>query len=331
VTLYPAATASELDFKMLDRRDMAPVGYQRINKRSGEPVPGDDIVKGYEYEDDQYVVLSSEEFRAANVEATQTVDIFAFVHADEIPPYHFETPYYLEPSKRGAKGYALLREVLRRKQRIALANVVIRTRQHLAALVPVGRMLVLDTLRFADEIRAFDTATLPGDDLAALKVSERELAMAERLVDDMEEPWRPAQYRDTYRDDLLALIHRKVEAGETRVLTEPHEGRGRDGRRGRRPDGLAQAQPRSARPRRARDAVAHAAAQGGRPPWRTQALIANSVDAAVESRHADRLPAQARLFRDARAKRRGGRAPRRHAGIHGSATRGAAPALRFPP
>jgi DNA end-binding protein Ku len=226
VTLYPAATASELDFKMLDRRDMAPVGYQRINKRSGEPVPGDEIVKGYEYEDDQYVVLSSEDFRDANVQATQTVDIFAFVHADEIPPYHFETPYYLEPSKRGAKGYALLREVLRRKQRIALANVVIRTRQHLAALVPVGRMLVLDTLRFADEIRAFDTSTLPGEDLAALKVSERELAMAERLVDDMEEAWRPAQYRDTYREDLLALIHRKVEAGETRVLTEPREGGG---------------------------------------------------------------------------------------------------------
>ncbi|MGE5468542.1 MAG: Ku protein [Ignavibacteria bacterium] len=225
VTLYPAATAAELDFKMLDRRDFAPVGYQRVNKRSGQPVPPDEIVKGYEYEDDQFVVVSNDDFREANVQATQTVDIFAFVQAQEIPSWHFETPYYLEPTKRGAKGYALLREVLRRKERIALANVVIRTRQHLAALLPVGRMLVLNTLRFSDEIRAFDEANLPGDNLAALNISEREIAMAERLVDDMAEPWRPAQYHDTYRDDLLALIHRKVESGETHVVTEPTEGK----------------------------------------------------------------------------------------------------------
>lgn len=230
VTLYPASTAAELDFKMLDRRDFAPVGYQRVNKRSGQPVPPDEIVKGYEYEDDQFVVVSNDDFREANVQATQTVDIFAFVQAQEIPSWHFETPYYLEPTKRGAKGYALLREVLRRKERIALANVVIRTRQHLAALLPVGRMLVLNTLRFSDEIRAFDQATLPGDDLAALNVSEREIAMAERLVDDMAEPWRPAQYHDTYRDDLLALIHRKVESGETHVVTEHAEGKaGKEG------------------------------------------------------------------------------------------------------
>ncbi|HEX8987539.1 MAG TPA: Ku protein [Rhodocyclaceae bacterium] len=223
VTLYPASSSAELDFKMIDRRDFAPVGYQRVNKRSGEPVPSDEIVKGYEYEDDQYVVMSNEDFREANVQATQTVDIFAFVEAADIPPYHYDTPYYLEPSKRGAKGYALLREVLRRKDRIALANVVIRTRQRLAALVPVGRMLVLNTLRFADEIRAFDAANLPGDDLVALKVSDREIAMAERLVDDMAETWHPEQYHDTYREDLLALIHRKVESGETHVLAEPAE------------------------------------------------------------------------------------------------------------
>jgi DNA end-binding protein Ku len=225
VTLYPASSSAELDFKMLDRRDFAPVGYQRINKRSGEPVPADEIVKGYEYEDDQYVVMSNEDFREANVQATQTVDIFAFVEAQEIPSWHFETPYYLEPTKRGAKGYALLREVLRRKERIALANVVIRTRQRLAALLPVGRMLVLNTLRFGDEIRAFDEANLPGQDLAPLNISEREIAMAERLVDDMAEPWHPERYHDTYREDLLALIHRKVESGETHVVAEPAEGK----------------------------------------------------------------------------------------------------------
>lgn len=220
VSLYPATAASRLDFDLLDKRDFAAVGYQRINKRSGEPVASDNIVKGYEYEDDQYVVLSNEDFRRANVEAAQSVDIFAFAASAEIPIYHYETPYYLEPTAAGAKGYALLREVLRRKQRLALAKVVIRTRQYLAAVVPVQRMLLLNTLRFASEIRPLDVFDLPDDDLSALRVSAREVDMAEHLVDDMTEGWHPDAYRDSYRDDLLALIEHKVAAGETHVLTE---------------------------------------------------------------------------------------------------------------
>lgn len=220
VTLYPATTSAELDFNLLDRRDFSTVGYQRINKRTGQPVPSQEIVKGYEYDDDQYVVLSQEDFRQANVKATQTVDIFGFAEAGRIPPYYYDTPYYLEPAKRGGKGYALLREVLKRKGRVALANVVIRTRQYLAAVVPVGPMLVLNTLRFGDEIRAMDEFDLPSDDLDAQGVSERELTMAERLVDDMAEAWRPEQYHDTYRDDLLKLIDRKVSAGETHLVAE---------------------------------------------------------------------------------------------------------------
>jgi len=220
VSLYPASTANRLDLDLLDRRDFAPVGYQRINKRTGEPVSNDDIVKGYEYEKDQYVVVTDEDFREANVKATQTVEILSFVAQDDIAPYYFDTPYYLEPGRRGEKGYALLRETLRRSGRVGLATVVIRSRQHLAAVIPVGDVLLMNTLRFADEIRSMDELALPGEDLKKLGVTERELEMAERLVEGMVEDWAPEQYRDTYRDDLLARIEQKIESGKTHVVAE---------------------------------------------------------------------------------------------------------------
>lgn len=220
VTLYPAAGGSGLDLDLLDRRDFAPVGYQRYNKRTNQPVATADIVKGYEYEDGQYVVVTDEDFRLANVKATQTVDILGFVAADDIAPMYFDTPYYLEPGRRGEKGYALLRETLHRSGRVGLALVVIRTRQHLAALMPVGNALVLDTLRFADEIRSVDELNLPDADLAAVGVSTREIAMAEQLVDSMTEDWAPEAYRDTYRDDLLARIDDKIRAGKTHEVSE---------------------------------------------------------------------------------------------------------------
>jgi DNA end-binding protein Ku len=223
VTLYPASGATRLDLDLLDKRDFAPVGYQRINKRTGEPVAAADIVKGYEYEDDQYVVVSEEDFRLANVEATQTVDLLSFVEAADIPPLFFDTPYYLEPGKRAEKGYALLRETLRRSGRVGLATVVIRTRQHLAAVIPVEDALVLDTLRFADEIRSLKDLHLPGADLKEIGVSPREIEMAERLVESMAGGWAPEQYRDTYRDDLMARIEAKVRAGKTHVVSDAGE------------------------------------------------------------------------------------------------------------
>ena len=221
VALYPASGADELKLHLLDRRDFAPVGNQRINKRTGKPVAAEDIVKGYEYEEDQYVVVGDEDFRQANVKATQTVDIVGFVAASEIPAYYFDTPYYLEPTRQGAKSYALLRETLRRSGRIGLAMVVIRTRQHLAALLPVDQALVLNTLRFASEIRPMAALTLPGEELKALGIAAGELTLAERLVDDMTVEWSPTQYHDTYTDDLMARIQRKVEAGESHLLAEP--------------------------------------------------------------------------------------------------------------
>ncbi|WP_342052690.1 MULTISPECIES: non-homologous end joining protein Ku [unclassified Cupriavidus] len=217
VSLKPASRTHTLDLDMLDKRDMAPIGYQRINKHTGKPVESDDIVKGYAYEKDEYVVLSDEDFRQANVEATQTVDIVSFVDAASIPPYYFETPYYLEPDKRGERGYALLHETMRRTGRAALAMVVLRNRQHLAALLVSGKALVLNTMRFADEV-------LPIEDLALPKggkqgASAREVEMAEKLVEDMSEDWSPEQYRDTYRDDLMAVIDAKIKSGNTQLLT----------------------------------------------------------------------------------------------------------------
>jgi DNA end-binding protein Ku len=211
--------SAELDFTMLDKRDLSPVGYQRVNKSSGKQVPWKEIVKGYEYKDGKYVVLSDEDFRRANVEATRTVDILAFVDLAEIPPQHFEKPYYLVPEKRGAKAYALLRETLAKAGKAGVATFVIRSKQHLAALVPVDDVLLLNTLRYPDEVRA------PKEiDVAAPKVSAKERELALRLVEDMSGKWQPAKFHDTYREDILARVKQKVKAGQTEEITEPQEG-----------------------------------------------------------------------------------------------------------
>ena len=215
VSLYPGSTSSTLDLDLLDKRDFAPVGYQRVNKRTGKEVAPDQIVKGYQYAKGEYVVVSDADFEQANVKATQTVEIRAFVEASEIAPCYFDSPYYLEPGRRAGKGYALLRETLRKTGRVGVATVVLRARQHLALVIPVGRLLVLNTLRFADEIRPASGLDLPAANLKTAGVSAKERDLAERLVEDMTEPWRPDAYKDTYRDDLLARIKRKAKSGRT--------------------------------------------------------------------------------------------------------------------
>jgi DNA end-binding protein Ku len=206
---------------MLDRRDFAPIGFKRYNKATGKEVSWDDIVKGYEYSDGEYVVLSDEDLRRANPEATQTIDILAFVNAEQVPLIYYEQPYYLAPGKGGDKVYALLRETLREVGKIGIANVVIRVKQHLAALVCVGDAIVLNTLRYPDEIRPTDELKIPAADSKAAQVTDKELQMARALVEGMSEKWKPQQYHDTYREDLLALIKKKIEANQTKTLTEP--------------------------------------------------------------------------------------------------------------
>ena len=225
VELFSAEKRSTgLDLTLLDRRDLAPVGYRRYNKSTGKDVAWADVVKGYEYQDDRYVVLSDEDFRRANVEASRTVEILAFVDAKQIPPPFFETPYYLAPGKRGEKAYALLRETLRKAGKAGIASVVIRTRQYLAALMPQDEILLLNTLRYADELR--DASDLDLSSVKKQKVTAKELDLALRLVKDMEDEWRPEKYKDTYREDLLARIEEKVKAGQTEEITQPEkEGR----------------------------------------------------------------------------------------------------------
>lgn len=223
VGLYSAEKRNSFDLTMLDRRTMKPVGFKRYNKETGEDVSWDDIVKGYEYEKDRYVVLTEDDFKRANVEATQTIDILSFGDEDEIPSMYFETPYYLAPDKRGHKGYALLRETLKQTGKVAIANVVIRTRQYVAALLPVGDIIVMNTLRYANELRGTDELEVPSSNLKAVGVNPREIEMARKLVDGMTAKWDPDEYRDSYHEDLLALIEKRVQAGQTEVITEPSE------------------------------------------------------------------------------------------------------------
>jgi DNA end-binding protein Ku len=221
VEMYTAVSDNGLDLNMLDRRDFSPIGFKRYNKNTGKDVSWDDIVKGYEYSDGEYVVLSDEDLRRANPEATQTIDILAFVNADQVPLLYYEQPYYLAPGKGGDKVYALLRETLREVGKIGIANVVIRVKQHLAALVCVGDTIVLNTLRYPDEIRPTDELKIPDADSKAAQVTEKELQMAKALVEGMSEKWKPNQYHDSYREDIMALIKKKVAANQTKTITEP--------------------------------------------------------------------------------------------------------------
>jgi DNA end-binding protein Ku len=221
VEMYPAVSDNSLDLHMLDRRDFAPIGFKRYNKNTGKEVSWDDIVKGYEYADDEYVVLSDEDLRRANPEATGTIDILAFVDAEQVPLIYYEQPYYLAPGKGGDKVYALLRETLREVGKIGIANVVIRVKQHLAALVCVGDTIVLNTLRYPDEIRPTDELKIPDAKAKAAQVTEKELQMAKALVEGMSEKWKPQQYHDTYREDVMAMVKKKIKANQTKTITMP--------------------------------------------------------------------------------------------------------------
>jgi DNA end-binding protein Ku len=223
VSLHTASRTDALDLDLLDRRDFSPVGYQRINKKTGKVVAWDDIVKGYEYRKGEHVVLSDEDFRRANVTATQTIAIQAFVRQHEIPPRYFETPYYLAPEKRGQKVYALLRDALLKAERWAIASVVVRTRAYVCALVPHDRILVLNTLRYADELLPVESIETPPASNRGTGVTAKEFDLALKLVEDMTDSWNPDQYKDTYREDLMRRIREKVRKGQTHTLTEPAE------------------------------------------------------------------------------------------------------------
>ena len=223
VEVYPADQSHAVSFSMLDKRDFAPIGFKRYNKKSGEEVPWGNVVKGYEYEKGQYVVLTDEDFRRANVKASQTIEIETFVPASSIPAPYFETPYYLVPTERGQKAYVLLRDALANEGKIGVGQVVIRTKQHLVALIPEGPVLMMNVLRYANEVRDTEGLSVPPKSAKTAGVSERELQLAERLIDDMSGSWKPEQFKDTYHDDLMNRIEEKIKKGETKELTEPEK------------------------------------------------------------------------------------------------------------
>ena len=216
VTLHSATAESRMKFNLLDKSSMTRVGNRQVNKNTGEEMPREEIVKGFEVEKDQFVVLTPDEIKAAMPRSTQTIDIEAFVDREQIPSVYFNKPYYVSPAgKGGQKPFALLRETLQRTGKVGIAKVVISTRQHLAMLVPQDSGLVLNLLRWSDEVR--DTAGLawPGEDVS---VSAAELKMAEQLVDAMAGDWQPDLFHDEFREKLMALVEQKAKEGGMRTV-----------------------------------------------------------------------------------------------------------------
>ena len=220
VGLFSAVSREELAFHLLDSRDFSAVHNKRVNEATGEEVPWEAIVKGFQLPDGHWVTVTDEDFAAANVKATRTIDVLGAVCAEEIGVDFYDTPYNLAPEPQGAKAYALLREALRVSGRVAVAQIVIRSRQRLCALVPKGDVLLLEVLRYPYELRDSGELDLPSSDLAALGVTDAEVALAAQLVATIETAWDAAAYHDTYHDDLLALVERKA-AGEVISAPEP--------------------------------------------------------------------------------------------------------------
>lgn len=222
VALVSATASHGVDFDWLDKRSMDPVGYKRVNKATGEEMAKENIVKGVQYQKGQYVVLSEEEIRKAHPVSTQTIDIMAFVPRDEIPLQNIDMPYYLAPDKRGEKVYALLRETLVGTGKVALAEVVLHTRQYLCALMPLEDAIVLVKLRWPAEVRGLDSLELP-EAVSEPSLKKAELDMAKRLVDDMSGHWTPGEYTDTFEEKIMALVEKKASQGKLEAVETADE------------------------------------------------------------------------------------------------------------
>ena len=219
VALYPASQEDDIDFDWLDKRSMDPVGYQRINKRTGKTITKENIVKGVKQDDGTYVLVDEDDIRNAYPKTMQTIEIEAFVKASEIPFVYLEKPYYLEPIAKADKVYALLREAMIADDVIGIARVVMHTKEHLAALMPDGPMLVLNTLRWATEVRKWDELRIPEAGKSAANLKDAELKMAKQLVSELTVKWQADAYHDNFAEAIKKLIQAKVAAGKTHEVT----------------------------------------------------------------------------------------------------------------
>jgi DNA end-binding protein Ku len=223
VSLRPALQSNDLSFTLLNRKDFAPVGYKRYDKNTGREVSWDQIVRGFEYEPDEYVVLTDEELKQASPKKTQSIEIVEFVDGSDIDPLYYDTPYYVEPQKKTSKSYALLREALDKSGKVGIAQVVLRTRQHIAALLVRSGVLVLNLLRYPHELRSIDQLEVP-DKKSAKAATAAEVKMAEQLIEGMSDRWDPEKFKDEYRDDIMALVRKKVKSNQTHTILEPEPG-----------------------------------------------------------------------------------------------------------
>jgi DNA end-binding protein Ku len=223
ISLYPATREEELRFHLLRKTDLSPINFKRVAQADGKTVEWADIVKGYEYEKGKFIVLRDEDFKRVDIEATHSIDIVDFVELDEINPMFFNKPYYVEPGRGGDRAYKLLQAALMESGRVGIAKVVIRTKQHLAALKPNGDILVLETMRFANEI--VDAAPIKRPEGAAQGKKETEMARA--LIDSMTHPWDAKQYQDEYSKALLEVIDEKIAAGGKEIAVKAKDAGGK--------------------------------------------------------------------------------------------------------
>jgi DNA end-binding protein Ku len=218
VALYPASGETGIDFDWLDKKSMDPVGYKRVNKRTGKEIQKEDIVKGVKQGDNEYVVLSDDEIKKAYPKTMQTIEIETFVQAAEISFAFLDRPYFLEPVGKGEKVYALLREAMLDAGVIGIARVVMHTKEHLAALIPAGPALMLNTLRWAADLRPIEDLSLPAAGRKSANLKDSELKMAKQLIADMTSPWKPEQYEDRFADAVMTLVKQRVAAGKTETV-----------------------------------------------------------------------------------------------------------------
>ena len=221
ITLYPATRREELRFQFLRKSDLSPINNKRVAEADGKEVAWENIVRGYQIEKGKFVVLNDDDFSRVDIEATQTVDIQEFVEVAEINPMFFSKPYYMEPAKGGDKAYVLLREVLSGTGKVGIAKVVIKTRQHLAAVKAQGDALVLELMHFEGEIIDSEELRMPG----GTKLGKKESDMAKKLVASMTGKWKPEKYKDDYKEALMEVIEEKAAAGGKKVA-QPRKTKG---------------------------------------------------------------------------------------------------------
>lgn len=217
VNLMKAEQDHSLSFSMLDEQDLSPIKYKKINAKTGKEVPYKRIVKGYEFKKNEFVIMEDKDFKAANVEATGTIDIENFVDLDDIDPMYLERPYYLVPEKNGVKGYYLLVEAMKKSKKVAVGKIVIRTKQHLAVIMAREGHLILEMMRFAHEVLSVEDVNYY-DEIKKVKFNDKEMKMAVQLIEGMTSEWDPSIYKDTYYDDLKDIINKKVKAGKGKSI-----------------------------------------------------------------------------------------------------------------